>query len=155
MLTDPAKAGLVVTPAKIILPAGGRKVLRFVLLRAPDAQEHIYRVDLKPVVGGLQNNTKIGLKILVGYEVLVIVRPAQPKISYTAQRQGRTLTIANDGNTNVLFENGTQCSDSEHCQPAPVLRVYPGAKANVTLPADGAVEYTVWDGAESKQKKFE
>lgn len=107
-VTDPAAAGLIVTPGRIVLPGGARKIVRFVLMRPPDADEHIYRVDLKPVVKGVDNSARIGLKILVGYEVLVIVRPAQPHADYSAQRSGRTLSVANRGNTDILFENGSQ-----------------------------------------------
>ena len=81
-VTDVNDSALLVTPDKNILTGGGRKILRFVLLKAPDAQEHIYRIALKPMIRDVANSSKLGLKVLIGYEVLVIIRPAMIASSY-------------------------------------------------------------------------
>lgn len=152
LVGDPQQGGLLVTPEKTVLAPGARKLLRFVLLREPDAQEHVYRVTVKPVIKGVDNASKVGLKVLIGYEALVIVRPAKPVPAYTVVRNGRTLSIANTGNTNVLFQNGAQCPASEGCELPPALRVYPGQKAQVELPLDKTVTYTVWDGVTNVER---
>lgn len=154
MITDPAKGRLLVTPDKAVLGAGSRKVMRFVLLKPPENKEHIYRVAVKPVIKGVDHEAKVGLKVLVGYEVLVIIRPATIQSRYQAQRSGKTFTVTNTGNSNVLFQNGKQCEASENCKLPPVLRVYPGQTANVELPYDGDVTYSIWDGNESVDKTF-
>ena len=154
VLDDPTAAGLLVTPDKTVLTGGGRKVLRFVLLKEPDAEEHIYRVAIKPVIKGLDTSAKVGLKILVGYEVLVIVRPAAPLPRYEASRHGKTFTVRNTGNTDILFQNGKQCAAGAACVPAPVLRVYSGTVEHVELPLDIAAAYSIWDGADTSEKQF-
>jgi P pilus assembly chaperone PapD len=154
VIEDPATAGLLVTPDKTVLAGGGRRVLRFVLLKEPDAEEHIYRVAIKPVIKGLDTSGKVGLKILVGYEVLVIVRPVVPAPQYTAGRQGKTFTIRNTGNTNILFQNGRQCADAGTCVVPPAIRVYAGGTAHAELPYDTPVTYSLWDGAETTEKQF-
>lgn len=152
VVKDAQQGGLLVTPDKTILAPGSRKLLRFVLLRKPDAQEHIYRVTIKPVIKGVDNTDKVGLKVLIGYEALVIVRPANPAPAYTVVRSGRSLRVTNTGNTNILFQNGQQCPASEKCALPPAFRVYPGEEAQVELPLDRSVAYTVWDGASSVER---
>ena len=153
-VTDPAESWLLVTPDKHILPAGGRKLLRFVLLKPLDAEEHIYRIAVKPVIRDVENTAKVGLKILVGYEVLVIIRPATIAPAYHASRQGKEFSVVNQGNSNVLFQNGAQCRAAEKCLLPPVLRAYPGQTAHVTLPLDQPVSYSVWDGKTTVEKRF-
>jgi len=154
LITDPDGSALLDTPTKTVLSGGGRKVMRFVLLKNPDEKEHIYRVAIKPVIKGVNNNAKVGLKILVGYEVLVIIRPVTPHVAYEAQRQGQTFTVTNTGNTNILFQSGQQCKASNDCALAPVVRVYPGQTAQVTLPSPSSVSYSVWDGTEATEKSY-
>ena len=47
---------------------------------------------VKPVVGGVQSDDS-GLKILVGYDVLVLVHPLQSAANVTAARSGFSLVI--------------------------------------------------------------
>lgn len=152
-LTDPEEGWLLVTPDKSILTGGTRKVLRFVLLKTPDEQEHIYRVAVKPVINEMTSTSKVGLKVLIGYEVLVIIRPAAIAPAYEAKRDGKILTVSNTGNTNVLLQNGKQCED-EKCPLPPARRVYPGETARIELPSAAAVSYSVWDGKTNIEKKF-
>lgn len=154
VIENPAESKLLVTPDKAVLPGGSRRVLRFVLLSEPDDQEHIYRVAVKPVIRGVEHDAKIGLKILVGYEALVIIRPAQPHISWSAKREGNKLFLKNNGNTNILLQNGQQCSNSADCKKAPVLRLYAGRDAALELPLNQPVTYSVWDGNEIIEKTF-
>lgn len=153
LIEDPAEAGLLVTPEKTILPGGGRQVLRLVLLRSPQEAERIYRVVVKPVITDIKSSSKMGLKVLVGYEMLVIVRPLKLVNSYTLTRNGRQLNITNNGNSNLLLEVGKQCprntNEESACKPTPSVRVYAGRNATAELPFDAPVTYRVWDGAET------
>lgn len=153
-LDDPTKAGLLVTPSKTVLGPGARKVLRFVLMREPDASEHIYRVAVKPIIKGVDTSGQMGLKILIGYEVLVIVRPDEPRTAYEAVRTGDVLKIRNTGNTSVLFQGGRQCGEEEKCKLPPVVRVYPNETNELKLPYDKKVSYSVWDGKENVGREF-
>lgn len=155
VIDDPSTSDLLVTPDKVILTGGSRKVMRFVLLKDNDANEHIYRLAIKPMVKGIDNNTKVGLKVLIGYEALVIIRPTEIKPDYQAKRQGNTLYIYNKGNSNVLFQNGQQCISADKCKMPPVLRVYAGQTTTITLPFDAPVNYSIWDGQQTIEKKFD
>ncbi len=154
-IDDSAQSGLLVTPDKMILDGGNRKVLRLVLLNPPDDKEHVYRVAIKPVIKGVDNSSKVGLKILVGYEILVIVRPAAMQVQYQAARRGKIFSAINTGNTDVIFQNGKQCETGDtNCKTPNGLRVYPGTTAQVELPFDQPVLYAIWDGKDTVEKTY-
>ena len=75
---DPEKLGLLVSPTRMILEPGQRRLLRIGTLSRDVDREHVYRVTVKPVAGAVQS-TSSGLKVMVGYDVLVLVRPATRK----------------------------------------------------------------------------
>lgn len=155
---DPETGGLLVTPNKMILAPNGKQLMRFVLLQKPADKERIYRVTLKPISSGVETDSKLGLKILVGYEVLVIVRPSEVKPNYTYKRNGKTLTVTNNGNSNVLMQNGRQCEPGkkdEECKFPPVTRIYPGTTVDIILPLDDKVSYSAWDGVKTRELRVD
>jgi P pilus assembly chaperone PapD len=140
---DPEKLGLLVSPERMILEPGQRKLVRIASLSGDAGREHVYRVTIKPVVGGIQSDDS-GLKILVGYDVLVLVRPTLPVANVSAARNGRSLTFSNSGNVSVELVDGRQC-DERHvmCTELPGKRLYPGASWTVELPSDLPAEYVL------------
>lgn len=139
---DPEKLGLLVAPARMILEPGQRKLVRIASLRADQDREHVYRVTVKPVVGGIEAEDS-GLKIVVGYDVLVLVRPVRAAPAVTAVRRGRALVFTNEGNVSVEIVDGRQCSSRSQCVVLPGKRLYAGASWTVDLPADGPAEYSL------------
>ena len=93
-ITDPRESGLLVTPNKIVVPPGGRKLVRLVSLEPLGEKERVYRVTFKPVVGDLETE-QIGIKVLIGYEVLILMQPANPDPNLIVNRNGKTLSFAN------------------------------------------------------------
>lgn len=151
-ISDPREAGLLVTPNKLVVPPQGRKLLRFVDLKPGDSSERVYRVAVTPVVGDLEAETS-GLKILVGYEVLVLAQPSTPNPQLTAERRGQQMFFRNDGNTNVLLREGRQCPSDEtvieDCTVLGAKRLYPGNEWNLELPYDRPLEYHIGIGTRS------
>lgn len=140
---DPQKLGLLVSPARMILEPGQRKLLRIAMLSPDPGKEHVYRVTVKPVVGGIKSNDT-GLKVVIGYDVLVLVRPAQPNPRVTALRRGRELTFSNSGNVSVEIVDGQQCASAQtKCSQLPGKRLYPGASWTVDLPSDLPAQYVL------------
>jgi P pilus assembly chaperone PapD len=140
---DPEKLGLLVSPARMILEPGQRKLVRIATLSESADREHVYRVTIKPVVGAIQSDDS-GIKIVVGYDVLVLVRPAQPQASVTASRTGRELSFSNSGNVSVEIVDGRQCQSAHaQCTELPGKRLYPGASWTVGLQAGLPAEYTL------------
>lgn len=151
---DPEKLGILVTPARMILEPGQRKLIRIADVSATPDREHVYRVTVKPVVGGIQS-TESGLKIMVGYDVLVLVRPAEAAANVTVMRRGRTLTFDNHGNVSVEVIDGRQCGpDHGACTTLPGKRLYAGASWTIELPSDEPAEYTLKSPGRADRKVF-
>ncbi len=131
---DPAVTGLLVTPQKLILEPGERKLVRVAAVTERPAKDRIYRVTIKPVAGPLSAE-RSALKLFVGYDALVMLRPAQPTIEVAATRRGDNLEIHNRGNTNVELTHGKQCDTTgQNCRDLPANRLYPGAGWTVSTP---------------------
>lgn len=139
---DPEKLGLFVAPARMILEPGQRKLIRIAVLGSDVGRERVYRVTVKPVAGPLSSD-KSGLKVLLGYDALVLVRPAHIQPTVTAKRTGKSLVVHNEGNVSVELIEGRQCDeDRRHCVPLPSKRLYAGADWVATLPGSGPVDYS-------------
>jgi P pilus assembly chaperone PapD len=159
---DPEKRGLLVTPSRIILEPGQRRMVRLVVL-GNRKTERIYRVKIHPVLAPLgldekQNapkNSGVGIRILTGYDMLVIVRPLNPVAKVTARRKGGDLVFNNAGNTNALLVNGTQCNASgKECKHLPPMRLYAGASHTISTPYQTPVSYEVQTGEKRDKHKF-
>ena len=140
---DPEKLGLLVAPARMILEPGQRKLVRIATLAPDSPSERVYRVTVKPVAAppGVDSS---GLKVLVGYDLLVLVRPADARPSVAAQRDGNRLTIRNEGNVSVELTQGRQCAGAgSACKDLPGKRLYAGAQWTETLPGAGPADYLV------------
>lgn len=132
--SDPAVTGLLVTPQKLILEPGQHKLIRIAAVTDRPVKDRIYRVTIKPVAGPVSAE-RSALKLFVGYDALVILRPAQPNVDLTASRRGDDLVIRNRGNTNVELSQGKQCDVSgQNCRDLAANRIYPGAEWTVSTP---------------------
>lgn len=144
LIRDPRAAGLLVTPNRLVIAPGARKRLRLVDLKPQSDKERVYRVAVTPVIGEL-NATQSGLKVLIGYEVLVLAQPSNPQPDLIVKRMGQTLHFENRGNTNVLLREGYQCEhdgqEREACAPLSSRRLYPGNRWQLALPYDRPVHY--------------
>lgn len=157
-INDPRKSGLLVTPNKLVIPPGGRKLVRMVSLQPLGEKERVYRVTFRPVVGDLESE-QIGIKILVGYEVLVLMQPANPNPNLVAKRNGQTMSFSNEGNTNVLLREGKQCPngkdpESDECESLGGKRLYPGNSWSVELPHNLPVDYHLSIGTKNLVKTY-
>lgn len=153
-IRDPQKLGLLVTPSRLILEPGQRKVVRFAALAANAATDRIFRVTIRPVVGKVIARTT-AIKIVVGYDLLVIIRPQRPKPNLIGQRNGRTITFRNTGNTNALLFNGRQCDKAgKNCKTLPVKRMYATAVWTLRLTRDTPAEYYIQVGGTTVKKSF-
>jgi len=147
-IKNPREHGLLVTPNRMVLAPGTAKSMRIVKLPFPadpqQTKERIYRISARPVVGDVTSNQS-GVKVLIGYEVLAIVYPADPAPNLVVKRDGLKLTAQNQGNTNVLLQEGFQCETPEQpleeCAPVRGKRMYPGLTWSVDLEHDLPVRF--------------
>lgn len=151
---DPEKLGLLVSPSRMILEGGQRRLLRFATLSQDVAHEHVYRVTVKPVAGAVESANS-GLKIMVGYDVLVLVRPVQVQLKVSGIRSGRLLTFTNSGNVSVELVGGKQCPVShDQCVDLPGKRVYAGSTWSVQLPSDAPAEYVLKSPGQAEHRTY-
>jgi Mat/Ecp fimbriae periplasmic chaperone len=143
---NPRALGLLVSPKRLALGPGERKMVRISLLQRPVDRDRIYRVAIKPVVGEI-TAMHSALKVMVGYDVLVIARPAGARPILSVSRDGQALHIRNLGNTNAMLFDGRQCEAPQtDCVELPSKRIYAGGAWQVELPRDGPVRYLVESG---------
>lgn len=154
-IVDPGAGGLLVTPQRLILQPGERKTIRFAAIADRGPGDRIYRVTVKPVVGSVAAPST-ALKLLVGYDVLVIVRPAMPLAKVAGARDGSTLVLRNDGNTNVELYEGRQCDAAAPtvCRDLPSRRLYVGQQWQQPLTGAGPITYRVAVGKTSTLQRF-
>ena len=143
---DPAESGLLVTPQKMILEPGERKLIRIAAVAPRAARDRVYRVTVKPVAGDV-SAAGSALKVLVGYDMLVIVRPAVMAGEVAGRRDGTTLVLTNTGSTSVELYEGRQCTAAGgDCRPLPAKRLYAGATWSQTIDPARPVAYKVKTG---------
>lgn len=148
-VTDPSQVKLIASPSKLAIPPGGQKLVRIVNLDPSSTDERIYRVNVTPVLAPLQNEDDSVVRVVVAYQLLVMVDPAEPKEEIEITRDGFNLTVTNTGNTNVLVSDGKQCdAATNHCVELPAHRVYPGNKwqTDLTLNAPATFKLTSFNG---------
>ena len=158
---DPQAVDFLVTPNRFVIPPGGRKLVRFVNTGGHGEVERIFRVNLKPVVPDMEA-TQHAINLLVGYQVLVVIAPADPSPGLVIEREGSRLEVENKGNSNVLLRNGVQCvseedleqKTDERCRGIKARRIYPGNVWQTDLPYDTPVEFTLSDGSGARRERF-
>jgi P pilus assembly chaperone PapD len=151
---NPELLGLLVSPNRMILEPGQHKAIRIADIVASADRERVYRVTVKPVVGDISSG-QAGLKILVGYDVLTIVRPDNPSPKVVGRREGRTLIVRNEGNTSAELLNGKQCDPlGRGCAALISKRLYSGAEWKLQLSGDGPIEYSIKFGEQLSTVRF-
>jgi P pilus assembly chaperone PapD len=133
-IKNPRDLGLLTAPRKMILEPGQRRLLRISLLDRPRDDDRIYRVAVTPEVGETQRDQS-GVRVLLGYNLLVMARPPEAEAEITGERDGKTLVLRNRGRTNALLVEGEQCAPGgSPCQDLPSRRLYAGNRWEVDLP---------------------
>lgn len=141
LVDNPDDISLLATPAKMVIPPGGEKVLRLANL-GDGKQERVYRVKVKPVLPPLQETQEGAVvRVVVAYEILVLAYPDEPTEKFEVHRSGRTISVKNLGNSNLFFGDGRQCKAEPDCTTLPSQRVYPGATWTAELPEDAPASY--------------
>ncbi len=141
---NPDELRLLATPTKLVIPAGGQKLVRIMNLEPDNLAEGVYRINVTPIVAPLAEEAS-QLRIIVAYQVLAIVQPQNPKSTLKVSRNGAVLNFENQGNTNILLSDGSQCdpADQNVCSELTSRRLYAGNHWQLDLPYDAPVAYSV------------
>jgi P pilus assembly chaperone PapD len=151
---NPEISGILVTPQRMILEPGQRRLIRVSAVAPRLAQDRIYRVAVKPVAGDVTASAT-ALKLLIGYDVLVIYRPEKMQGKVSATRSPGFITFRNDGNTNVEMFEGEQCEVAgKACKSLPANRLYPGMNWRVPIGLATPVKYRIATAGQSVVQNF-
>jgi P pilus assembly chaperone PapD len=165
LLRASADVPMLVSPNKLVIPPGQRRLLRIVNMAGHSDTERVFRVTAKPVAPPVVAE-RSGIRILVGYQVLVIVAPTDPKPNLESHRNGRELVLENHGNVNFMLHSGVQCApgvevddvpageDKEGCIRFDGNRLYPGNAWKLETQWDTPVLFTVTTGERNDRRRF-
>jgi len=131
---------MLVLPQQLILEAGQTKLVRVISTHKNVDTDQVYRLNIVPFAGKplLNGNDakKAGVKLLLGYKLLVLVRPEamSPKLDY--QRDATSVVFSNSGNTSVLLREIDFCAiNTNSCESVSANRLYPGEVLDIEIPA--------------------
>ena len=142
----------IATPNRLVVPPGGRSIVRLIQVADVVEEERVYRINFRPVERPPEVPAEAGdpsvsslLDVVIAYQVLAIVQPPAARALPEAVRTGRLATFQNRGTSNYLLTRGRQCHPGapEDCRELPSRRIYPGNRWDVQLPFDGPFNYTV------------
>jgi hypothetical protein len=147
-------ATLILSPKRFILMPREKRMLRLLVLDGPQKKDKIYRVQVFPEVGVIKSD-RTGLKVLLGYGALIIVRPNIKEVKVTVNKKRKKIEFKNEGNTNVLFLEGKQCrKNGKDCKKISGKRLYADAVWTKKLPYKTPVEYTYNTGGKIITRTF-
>lgn len=162
-LTDPRTSPLIVSPRQLLVPPGERRRMRVILRQSATDKDRVFRLSVKPYSGSVKIDEAGGdkkssaIKVLVGYDLLLLSRPAKPKADVSVKRDNSSIAFHNKGNTNVLLRKIEQCNSAGNdCIEMQPNRLYAGEMYKVNLPRSGsAANYpvNVWQAIGLENKK--
>lgn len=133
---------LFVSPRRLILEPGEKRLVRIAAIGARPPIERTFRVRIRPVVGEVVGEDD-GLKLLVGYDTLVLLRPASLTGQLDVQRKDDVIWIRNTTNTSYEFFDGKACSARlPTCRELRPNRLYPGEVWQIAASPDEKIEFT-------------
>lgn len=151
-LDDPRSAAVLVSPRQLLVPPGGRKRVRVILREGASEVDRVFRLRIAPYTGKARlaapggDKKSSAIRVLVGYDLLLLARPADARPQLEVKRDEDTIEFRNKGNTNVLLRRLAQCeagvdpdaADSgDRCVELSPNRLYAGETYRVTLPKRG------------------
>jgi Mat/Ecp fimbriae periplasmic chaperone len=151
---------MLVSPNKLVIPAGQRRLLRLVNMAGHAEKERVFRVTAKPVPPPAVAE-RSGIRVMVGYQMLVIVGPQTPKPDLQSRRESGKLVLENRGNVNFMLHSGLQCpagvdpkQAGAACGSFKGTRLYPGNSMTIELAHETPVLFTVTDGEKNFRRSF-
>jgi Mat/Ecp fimbriae periplasmic chaperone len=151
---DPATLGLLVSPQRIILEPGQRRLVRVSAVTPRQQSDRIYRLTIKEVAGDVSAESS-ALMLLLGYDVLVMLRPEVIAGTVVARREGNRLVLRNESNTAQEIFEGQQCNaKGDECLSLAGTRLYPGAELAMDLEYDTGGQFQVRYGQVVRELRF-
>lgn len=160
--------GVVASPARLIVPAGGMQAGRL-LYMGPRDKERLYRVRYIPVVpadksefgqtdaefNDYKTKTSAQLTMMSGYGALLTVRPHPERYDTQIRDAGDKHTVRNNGNTTIILESFQECKPGlKNCAQPAVRYISPGKESTFVAKAGSSYRYELTEGKETKKVSF-
>ncbi|MFF7707480.1 molecular chaperone [Pseudomonas sp. NPDC007930] len=154
---DNADAGgqreLVVSPARLIIPAAGMQTVRL-LFTGDRSRERLFRLRFNPVLPETGDDFQLSagetqayeqslsgsVQLLAGFGSLLFVRPTAVKHELAVEKRDGVLRLRNTGNATAVLDQFRRCDSSGYdCAMAEVHRLVPGGEQVLPLTAEQTV----------------
>ena len=148
-LENPMTTGLLVHPRQLVLAPGQTRSARIVAQDSVVSNtDRVFRLQVSPFAGEALLDTEAdrnaGVRFLVGYQILLLVRPDTLRPRLAIRRDADGISIDNAGNTNVLLRTLEICdAGGERCTRLKSNRLYAGESLPLALPPGIAAETAV------------
>ena len=152
--------GLIASPMRLIVPAGGMQATRLLFRGERDVERH-YRVRFIPVLPDAgdefalaegerqkyQEGLRAGVSVLTGYGAITIVRPAESRFDTRIEQTAERFSVRNFGNSTIVLDGLMQCDAAQKECAAPMVRhVRPGGDIEFDKQAGPVVTFNLVEG---------
>lgn len=156
--------GLLSTPPRLIIPAGGMQTNRLVFTGSRD-KERYYRVRYVPVVPqstkefGIssadakkyQDAINAGVTVMSGFGTILTVQPDNVRFDTRIAGGANQLSLTNHGNASIVIDALKSCSRTlKSCDSGVTVQLRPGKTLNRTAAPDRVWQYTLIEGDQKK-----
>ena len=134
-IADPRELGLLVSPQRLVVEPGGEKRIRILALE-PAMKDRFFKVTVTPVVGEIESEQMIGVKLMIAYAAWVFQRPEGATPNLIGWREGNVLKVRNEGGTHAELTGGKQCAPAApgSCDTIDRVRILAGQEKEIALP---------------------
>jgi hypothetical protein len=161
--------GLMASPMRLIVPAGGVQATRLLFRGERDVERH-YHVRFIPVLPDLgdgfalpdaqreqyKDELQAGVNVLTGYGAITIVRPRAVHFDTRIDKATDQVVVRNQGNSTIVLDALVLCDESQqHCDSPVVRHVRPGADLPLHRRAGQIVQFTLVEGDKRKPINIE
>ena len=143
--TDPRAAPLLASPREFVLGPEDSRLVRVFTTAPPGEVDRVYRVRVEPRADEIEPEAS-GVRVVLGYELLVIQPAAERRMDIDVQRSDTQLVITNNGNSFAYFDQIHVCQDADPCANLGAHRVYAGERLELELPHGGEVRLRYSNG---------
>ncbi|NBA93688.1 molecular chaperone [Pseudomonas sp. R5(2019)] len=160
--------GLIVSPARLIVPANGMQAVRL-LYRGSRDQERYFRVRFIPVLPEANDGfaiteaeaeqyeqaLKVGVNILAGYGSLLFVRPGDTRYQTEVEHEPGRFFVPNKGNATIVLDHFKHCqANGQQCEAATKHHLLPGSRREFKKESGRHYRFELIEGGTSREIEF-
>lgn len=166
-IIDGKGSGIISSPPRLIIPAGGMQTNRLVIT-GPRDKEAYYRVRYIPVmpknmdefalnkdeINKYQSTINASVAVMTGFGTIVTVQPDKVHFDTQITEKGNTLRISNNGNASVVIAGLKSCDiNLKNCNAPANIQLRPGRSLERDIVPQKIWHYTLTEGSQKKTLK--